>query len=426
MPRVETMLHGHLSHPCCLFVLILLIMPDNSFFVQFLCAHCHKWNAKQHKHGIMCVDCHNEQQRLRSLPPLPLSPPPAPSPSCPALGLFGRPNGCIDQLTEVERAAIFTLHQIGWKGQDIAQAIHCSEQTVSLWVNRWRDERSVSDAERSGRPRCTDEETDVAMEEYADEKKRTVPKEIKKELQLECSSRTVRRRLDEVNLLGRVGRREYVFDERDIQRRLSFAEGYANWSMADWDRVIFSDETHIEVYGRSRVWVQRPPGHAFDPEYMVEHVPHSERVSLWGCFCARGVGQAEIFVGEFNAARYVDILQHNLLQTALHFYPHEAWWFQQDNAPQHTSRLAHRWFHNNGVNLLDFPPYSPDLNPIENLWGILKARVETHLARTTEEVERVLKKEWEALNTELLSSLAHSMPTHCAAVVANRGHKASY
>jgi transposase len=348
-----------------------------------------------------------------------------PAPSSP-LSVFGRPTGCIDLLTLVERAAIVTLHKEGWTGRDIAQELHCSENTVSLWLTRWNETRSLEDAERSGRPRCTTDATDDAIEAFAEEKKRTVPKEIKKELQLDCSARTIRRRLEEVGLHGRVGRTEYAYDERDIQRRLSFAEGYADWTVADWDRVIFSDETHIEVYGRSRVWVQRPVGAAFDPDYMVERVPHSERVSLWGCFCARGVGQAEIFVGEFDAARYVDILQHNLIQTALHFYPHEAWWFQQDNAPQHTSRLAHRWFHNHGVNLLDFPPYSPDLNPIENLWSILKARVEARLARTMDEVERVLKEEWEALDTELLTSLAHSMPTRCAAVVANRGHKAPY
>jgi transposase len=147
--------------------------------------------------------------------------------------MFGRPSGCIDQLTLVERAAIVTLHGVGWTGRDIAQELHCDEHAVTRWVHRWRETRSLEDSERSGRPRCTDEETDESIEEFADEKKRTVPKEVKKELQLDCSARTIRRRLDEVGLYGRVGRTEYVYDERDIQRRLSFAEGYANWSVAD-------------------------------------------------------------------------------------------------------------------------------------------------------------------------------------------------
>jgi len=142
--------------------------------------------------------------------------------------MFGRPSGCIDQLTTVERAAIVTLHGIGWTGRDIAQELHCEEHAVTRWVQRWQETRSLEDAERTGRPRCTSEETDVAIEEFADEKKRTVPKQVKKELQLDCSARTIRRRLDEVGLYGRVGRTEYVYDDRDIQRRLSFAEGYAN------------------------------------------------------------------------------------------------------------------------------------------------------------------------------------------------------
>jgi len=404
---------------CCV---VLPLAPD----MQEQCRGCSRWIKKTSNRTHICLDCrrqyeHNDEHAGSTAAAT--APPPSPSPP---LSMFGRPSGCIDQLTTVERAAIITLHGIGWTGRDIAQELHCDEHAVTRWVHRWQETHSLEDAERSGRLRCTSDDTDVAIEEFADEKKRTVPKEIKKELQLDCSARTICRRLDEVGLYGRVGRAEYVYDARDIQRRLSFADGYANWSTADWDRVIFSDETHIEVYGRSRVWVQRPAGRAFDPDYMVERVPHSERVSLWGCFSARGVGQAEIFVGEFNAPKYVDILQHNLIQTALHFYPKEHWWFQQDNAPQHTSHLAQRWFHNHGVNLIDFPPYSPDLNPIENLWSILKARIENRLARTTDEIERVLKEEWEALDTKLLASLAHSMPTRCAAVVANHGHKAPY
>jgi transposase len=392
--------------------------------VQEECKQCGVTvHAKPGDRHHLCPSC----KHARYYPSSATAATPVPaSPSPPPPALFDRPEGCIDQLTSEQRAAIITLHKLGMTTGDIAHKVPCSEKTVSLWVQRWQEEHSLEDKERSGRPRCTDEETDVAIEEYADEKKFTVPKEVKKELQLECSARTIRRRLDEVNLFGRVAETEYVFDERDIQRRLSFAEGYSRWTADDWARVIFSDETHIEVYGRSCVWVQRPPGKAFDPQYLSQHTPHSDRVSLWGCFCARGVGQAEIFVGEFNAPRFVDILQHNLIQTALHFYPNEPWRFQQDNAPQHTSHLARRWFHNHGVNTIDFPPYSPDLNPIENLWSIVKARVEARLARTTDEVERILKEEWEALDTTLLAKLSASMPARCQAVIANRGHRAPY
>ena len=334
---------------------------------------------------------------------------------------------CIrDRLTTEERAAIVALDKLHISRSDIAATIPCNPKTVTRWTHRWRDEHSLQDAERSGRPRCTDDDTDASIVDLAEEKKFVTPKQITAELGLECSARTTRRRLDEAGLHGRVARSEYPFDESDIRRRLAFAEGYAGWSTADWERVIFSDETHIEVYGRSRVWVQRPETAAFDPDYITNRMVHSDRVSLWGCFCARGIGQAEIFVGEFDAAKYVDILQHSLIQTALHFYPREPWYFQQDNAPQHTSRLVRRWFHNHGVTLLDFPPYSPDLNPIENLWGILKPRVEAHLAREISEVEQVLREEWEGLDTALLASLAHSMPARCAAVVASRGHRAPY
>jgi transposase len=78
------------------------------------------------------------------------------------------------------------------------------------------------------------------------------------------------------------------------------------------------------------------------------------------------------------------------------------------------------------VNCIDFPPLSPDLNPIENLRANLKRRVERRHARTAEELERYLGEEWEATSPTLLASLAHSMPTRLAAVRSNSGHHTGY
>lgn len=283
----------------------------------------------------------------------------------------------------------------------------------------------MQDKERSGRPRCTDDDTDASIAEFAEEKKFTTPKLITAELALECSPRTTRRRLDEAGLHGRVARTVPMWTDAHIRRRLSFAEGYAHWSEADWERVIFSDETHVELSPHGQHWVQRPVGAEHDPAYVVPRKLHTERVTLWGCFCATEIGQAEIFVGEFDAERYVALLD-NLLATARHAFPSGMWWFQQDNAPQHTSRAAQRWLHTHGINCLDFPPLSPDLNPIENLWADLKSRAEARRARTAEQLETDLKAEWEATSLTLLASLAHSMPARLARVRENNGHYAGY
>jgi len=51
------------------------------------------------------------------------------------------------------------------------------------------------------------------------------------------------------------------------------------------------------------------------------------------------------------------------------------WIFQQDNAPIHASKETKTWLDLKKINLLEWPAYSPDLNPIENVWGIMARRV---------------------------------------------------
>ena len=141
---------------------------------------------------------------------------------------------------------------------------------------------------------------------------------------------------------------------------------------------------------------------------------------------ARGLGEIEIFTDMLDAAKMRAILQAHLLPSAHRLFPQGEWWFQQDNDPKHTSRVIKRWLFDNGVQCMDFPPYSPDLNPIENLWSDLKRRVEKRNARDVEELEVQLREEWAATDLIFLSHLSHSMVRRCKAVVANHGHKTPY
>ena len=82
-------------------------------------------------------------------------------------------------------------------------------------------------------------------------------------------------------------------------------------------------------------------------------------------------------------------------------------YFLQDNAPSHTSNESRAWLHNNGIDCIDFPPYSPDLNPIENLWADLKRRVELRCPCDSTELKQFLTEEWTATDPEYLRCLTH-------------------
>ena len=323
--------------------------------------------------------------------------------------MFGRPPGCIDQLTTAERAAIITLHGVGWTGRDIAEAIKCSEQTVSLWINRWNSSHSLNDADRSGRPRCTTDETDQTIGLLSDKQPTLTPKDIKRESQLPVSPHTISRRLDEIGLFGRVQESEHDLTEFDLQRRLAFANEHLNKSEDWWAHVFFSDETHFYLGHHGRTYVRRPVGASHDPKYMRQEKQLHGKVSLWGCICAEGLGHAELYAGSIDSTRHRDILRHSLIKSFREFYPDGPWIFQQDNVRFHTTPETVTYLHEKGVTLIEWPAWSPDLNPIENLWNVIKARVYSRFPQSLEEMEAVIREEW--ADIDLKSTLSKS-PIH--------------
>src|SRR3954469_10559809 len=136
-----------------------------------------------------------------------------------------------------------------------------------------------------------------------------------------------------------------------------------------------------------------------------------------------------IFNENMNAMKLHHILGTHLIESAeLHFDIEHAkhWWFLQDNALQHKSVLVRIWLFNNGIQCIDFPPYSPDLNPIENLWADLARRVEEFQCETMEELQDIVAEEWKKTDKELLRSLVRSMPERCQAVIDAKGDHTSF
>jgi hypothetical protein len=288
----------------------------------------------------------------------------------------------------------------------------------------------VHDAERSGRPRETTELDDEVLVAAVVIQPFTTPRQLKRKLEMDVSPRTLDRRLIEAGLPGRVAVHAKDFTDEDIRKRLSFAEGYKNWTTEQWERVLFSDEKKFLGKGFSgRVYVRRPPGDALNPQYTVDKRPHPVKVNVWGCFSASGVGYSYIFNEKLNAKLLKTIFSTHLVSSAQLLFPQhppQQWWYLQDNDPKHTSRMIHSWLHNNGISCIDFPPYSPDLNPMENVWNEMARRVEMRQAESIEQLQNIVAEEWTTTSIEFLVKLAHSMPKRCTAVIEAKGGHTNY
>ncbi len=98
---------------------------------------------------------------------------------------------------------------------------------------------------------------------------------------------------------------------------------------------------------------------------------------IWAAMSSAGVGPLCFLKSTVNADIYQDILEHFMLPYADKLYGDADLIFQQDLPPAHTVKGTKSWFNDHGVTVLDWPANSLDLNPIYNLWGIVKRKMRT-------------------------------------------------
>jgi transposase len=146
---------------------------------------------------------------------------------------------------------------------------------------------------------------------------------------------------------------------------------------------------------------------------------------VWGAISTAGTIGLCVFTDIMNAQRYIDILKTNLLPAASRLFE-DNWRFQQDNDPKHTARVSVDFLSQNAPSIIDWPANSPDLNPIENVWGMLKRRVEMQQPKNIEELIKVFMDEWNRLDKSVVINLIHSMKSRCKAVISANGDHIDY
>ncbi len=191
------------------------------------------------------------------------------------------------------------------------------------------------------------------------------------------------------------------------QRRLTWAKEEKNWTVAQWSKVLFSDESKFCIsFGNQGPRVWRKGGEAHSPSCLKSSVKFPVCDDL-GAMSSAGVGPLCFLKTNVTAPVYQDILEHFMLPSADQLFKDADFIFQQDVAPAHTAKSTKSWLNDHGVGVLDWPANSPDLNPIENLRGIVKRKMRNKRPKNADELKATVKETWASHTTSTVPQTDH-------------------
>lgn len=327
-------------------------------------------------------------------------------------------------------AQMVTLRREGYTEREIARRLKCSPSSVHKCVVRFEMTGKFVARKRPTRSRTTSVRTDCMIHRCARLDPTITSKDILANLppNVKCSSRTIRRRLaNDFCLKSYKAARKPLLSQKNRKDRLTFCRLYENWTTEDWHKVLFSDESTVSQYATHLTRVRRPSGERYNQKYTIGTVKHPKTVMFWGAISARGRGPLWIMPAgtTINSSVYLSILKEKL-PTWMELRHCET--FQQDGAPCHKAKIVKTWMNSHGISLLDpWPGSSPDLNPIEHCWTVVKKRVSELRPTSEQDLIQKLKLVWAREITEdYCRTLVESMPNRIKAVLKAKGGPTRY
>jgi transposase len=331
-----------------------------------------------------------------------------------------------------KKARIILLKKQGVPDSKIAERYSIDRSTVNRIFHKYTENNDFYDVKpKSGRPRkFTTDDVRIAVRMLARTQAHDVA-DLQRQQFPNLHPDTIRKRLATCGLKAYVRRKKPFLSPAHKERRFQWAKAHQHWSVEDWMAVMFTDESKFNLFGSDgRRWCWRKPGEEFDERYVRKEVKHGGgNVMVWGCITAKGLGRIVRIEGTMDATLYTQILNEDVMGTLKDLGINKKdIYFQQDNDPKHTSKLAQEWFKKKKLDVLDWAPSSPDMNIIEHVWDHLDRRVRTRspLPRNRDEMWVALQEEWAGIEDDYIEKLYQSMPDRVAALLKAKGSWTKY
>lgn len=338
------------------------------------------------------------------------------------------------ELSNETRSAIVASVEAGMSKVQVALKYNVNRSTVYDAINRFHGQHNHDSRPRAGRPTVLTARAERSLLRSVHKEPKMPFKRLIQENQLGVSRSTVQRTLRAYGLRKWLSKKKPFISKAAAEKRLKFAKEMVEF---DWRNAIFSDEcSYAPGSGQERPWVWREAGQQYDNNMLSTFKKGKAKAHMvWGAIgynCRSDL----LFMDRCGAKNGYNAYSYELvLEDGLRPMYEPGCVFQQDNAPIHKSGPIKEWFQQHGVWVMDWPPYSPDLNPIENVWWELKKGIEEtdldiqYMGQSEAAIvhlREVAINVWKELDQGYFRDLIDSMPRRVEAVIAAGGYQTKY
>ena len=330
-------------------------------------------------------------------------------------------------LTPKEAIMIEKMLQNGLSADQVARITKWSIRTVQRVKSRKITFKRLrkSTNNKKGRKLSLSNKERNQIESLVTSQLITRASQIKQKLDLHVSLRTIQREVQRLYITRRKRRGKPVLSLTNKRKRAVFACEHL-MKLTDWSKVIFSDEKRFNLDG--------PDGYSYQYvisgqqlKYRYHRQAGGGSVMVWGCMLGSSLGPLVIVPKNINGEKYVETLKNNLLPWMKQL-PKQKFILMQDNAPAHKKKSTLDTLASLDISVMPWPPQSPDLNLLENVWELLSKQVYKNGRQFTsiKNLLAAVQSAWSTIDKTDLENLVKTMPKRIEQVYVRNGSQTDW
>lgn len=329
-----------------------------------------------------------------------------------------------------DRLRILTLRDAGLPCTAISKQLHLSYRQVQYTCQT----QQASPKKPKGQPpKLSEEKMDEIIDWISASKhnRRKPFYQVINELDLGVTVPTLRRALKKRGYTRCKALQKPPLSQEARRVRLAWALEHVNWTVDQWKNILWTDETWVTSGFHTRTWVTRRPGEELDETCLKTSPVRRRGWMFWGSFHGNTKGPCLFWEkewGSINSQSYCERIVP-IIDGYVRLMKNSNCYLQlmQDGAPGHASSETTRELHSRYIFPISWPPFSPDLNPIEMVWNWMKDWIQDKYPEDKElsydQLRQSVRASWDAIPEGFFEDLIQSVQARCQAVIeAGGGH----